>query len=104
MEQQHPQRLHRDATLEARMPGESGIRMKRPRPVTSCTHCCATGHSSELTNVRCAHMMNGKRCRGTNQSATGKRDWSQCRSCGGSGYESTNQCAVCHGCGWIFQG
>src|SRR5271167_4999281 len=72
MEQQHPQRLYRDATLETRMPVESGIHMKRPRPVTSCTHCGATGHSLQLSNARCAHTMNGKRCLGTNQSATGK--------------------------------
>jgi hypothetical protein len=94
MEQQNPQRPYLDTTLAARMPVESGVHVKRPRPLTSCTHCGATGHSSELSNVRCAHMMNGKRCRGTNQSATGKRDWNQCQSCGGSGYETTNQCAV----------
>jgi len=64
MEHQHPQRLYRDANLETRMPVEPGIHMKRPRPVTSCTHCGATGHSSQLSNVRCAHTMNGKRCRG----------------------------------------
>src|ERR1700691_603633 len=103
MEQQVHQRLSQEATLEARRPVESGLHVKRPRAVTRCTHCGATGHSSELSNVRCAHMMNGKRCRGTNQSATAKRDWNQCRYCDGSGYENTNQCAVCHGSGWIFQ-
>jgi hypothetical protein len=72
MEQQHPQRLYRDATFEARMPVESGIHMKRPRPVTSCTHCGATGHSSQLSNARCAHMMNGKRCRNESECNRGK--------------------------------
>ena len=103
MESQHPQRVYRDSTYETRMPVESGTQLKRPRPVTSCTHCGAAGHSSQLSNVRCAHTMNGKRCQGTNQSAAGKRDWNQCRACGGSGYETTTQCAVCRGCGWIFQ-
>jgi len=103
MEQQHPQRLYQAAIVETRMPVEPAIRLKRPRPVTSCTHCGATGHSVQLSNARCAHTMNGKRCLGTNQSAAGKRDWNQCLACGASGYESTNQCGVCRGCGWIFQ-
>jgi len=48
-------------------------------------------------------MLNGKRCKGTNQSAIGENDWLECPSCAAAGYEGNNLCQQCRGDGWIFQ-
>jgi hypothetical protein len=77
--------------------------MKRPKPVTSCTHCRAPGHNIQLANGKCGRMVGTKRCTGTNQSAIGDNDWGECPSCAASGYDGAAQCRQCdRGSGWVF--
>jgi len=77
--------------------------MKRPKPVTSCTKCGAPGYEIALANGKCGRMVNWKRCKGTNQSAIGDKDWIECPSCEAFGYEGYPQCSQCGGPGWLFQ-
>jgi hypothetical protein len=55
--------------------------MKWPKPSTSCTKCGAPGYDIDWANEKCGRMVNRKRCRGTNQSAIGDKDWAECPSC-----------------------
>jgi len=77
--------------------------MKRPKPVTSCTHCRAPGYNIQLANGKCGRMVGTKRCTGTNQSAIGDNDWGECLPCAASGYDGAAQCRQCdRGSGWVF--
>ena|ERR1700722_15036439 len=69
--------------------------MSRPKPVTSCTACGRPGHYIELGNDRCGHMVGGKQCKGTNQSATQQNDWIKCAECHAEGYTGISQCHLC---------
>ena len=77
--------------------------MKRPKPDTSCTNCRVPGYSIHLANGKCGRMVNWKRCKGTNQSAIQEKDWAECPSCAGSGYEGAARCIHCDSAsGWVF--
>jgi hypothetical protein len=76
--------------------------MKRPKPSTSCTKCGSPGYNIALANGECGRMVNGKRWRGTNQSAIDDKEWVKCPSCGALGYRGTPQCSQCGGPGWLF--
>jgi hypothetical protein len=76
--------------------------MRRPKPSTSCTKCGAPGYDIDLANEKCERMVNRKRCRGTNQSAIGDKDWARCPSCEALGYRDDPQCSQCGGPGWLF--
>jgi len=77
--------------------------MKRPKPVTSCTNCRASGHNIDVVNEQCMRtVLHGQRCQGTNQSALGAADWTECPSCAAFGSDRIAHCFMCRGSGWLF--
>jgi hypothetical protein len=77
--------------------------MKRPKPVPSCTKCETPGYNIGLAGLMCGRVFGKKRCKGTNQSATGDNDWAECPSCEASAYRGSPQCSQCGGPGWLFK-
>ena len=82
--------------------------MEKPLPVTSCTVCGKAEYNISLTNVQCRRTVNGKRCRGVNQSAIALYDWAKCPKCNGHGCNLSpwtgpgKACIRCDGAGWLF--
>jgi DnaJ-class molecular chaperone len=77
-------------------------RMKLNKPVTICTNCGAPGYHIGLASGKCGRMIGRKRCKGTNQSAIGEKDWAECPSCTATGQKGDKTCRQCDGSGWLY--
>jgi hypothetical protein len=78
----------------------ASIHAKATPPSYVCTVCGKVGYNFTLTNGRCGQQLDGKRCRGINQSAILLSDWAECPTCDGGG--GAVRCFRCDGAGWIF--
>jgi hypothetical protein len=69
-------------------------------PVAVCTSCGAISYNVPSINQRCCEKIRGKRCDGIYGSRISNRDWKECRSCAGTGYNGYANCKGCDGVGW----
>jgi hypothetical protein len=76
--------------------------MMRPKPVTFCTNCRAFGYNIGVASGKCGRKVDGKKCKGTVQSAIQENDWIDCPSCKATGLDGDRTCRQCIGSGWIF--
>lgn len=75
---------------------------KQKQPVAVCTNCGDVVYKANGIHNDCGRTLaDGKRCKGTIQSALQETDWLECPYCDGTGSTGA-KCEPCGGVGWQF--